>query len=180
MRVLGISGSLDPDGLNARLLDEIAMIALDGGDEWVTSVTDLSGIPPFSTAVEHERPPGATGLDVEIRRADVVVVSTPEFNGGVPGHFKTAIDWLSRPLAGNAFEGRPVIIVGASTSMFGGVWAQADLARVLGTLHAHVVEPGEQLPLTGTSTSTEPLMDSGRRDTILDRLAMARDALDAP
>jgi chromate reductase len=72
--------------------------------------------------------------------ADAVFFSTPEYNHSVPGQLKNAIDWLSRPLAENALRNKPVAVVGASTGMFGAVWAQAELRKVLGSTGARVAE----------------------------------------
>ena len=74
-----------------------------------------------------------------------MLFSTPEYNHSIPGQLKNAIDWLSRPVLGNPLSGKPVAVVGASTGSFGAVWAQADLRRVLGALHARVVD--RELPV---------------------------------
>jgi chromate reductase len=68
-----------------------------------------------------------------VRDADAVLFSTPEYNPSIPGVLKNAVDWLSRPsLAESALRGKPVAVVGASIGVFGAVWAQAELRKVLG------------------------------------------------
>jgi chromate reductase len=75
-----------------------------------------------------------------IAGADALFFSTPEYNSSVPGQLKNAIDWASRPLATNVLRNKPVAVVGASTGMFGAVWAQAELRKVLAATGARVVE----------------------------------------
>ena len=69
-----------------------------------------------------------------------MLFATPEYNSSVPGVLKNALDWASRPLATNPFRNKPVAVIGASTGMFGAVWAQAELRKVLGAMGARVVE----------------------------------------
>ena len=57
-----------------------------------------------------------------------------------PGQLKNAFDWVSRPLADNPARGKPVAVIGASTSSFGGVWAQRELKKVLGILGTRVLD----------------------------------------
>jgi chromate reductase, NAD(P)H dehydrogenase (quinone) len=84
-------------------------------------------------------------LREEIGAADAVLISTPEYNASVPGHLKNALEWSSRPFPDNALRGKPVAVVGASTGLFGAVWAQAELRKVLGSIGARVVD--EELPV---------------------------------
>jgi chromate reductase len=58
----------------------------------------------------------------------------------VPGALKNALDWASRPLATNAFRNKPVAVVGSSAGMFGAVWAQAELRKVLAAMGARVAD----------------------------------------
>src|SRR6185437_2809657 len=66
--------------------------------------------------------------------------ATPEYNSSIPGQLKNALDWASRPLATNVLRNTPVAVVGASTGMFGAVWAQAELRKVLAAIGARVVD----------------------------------------
>ena len=77
--------------------------------------------------------------------ADAVLISTPEYNSSIPGQLKNALDWASRPFPDNALRGKPAAVIGASTGMFGAVWAQAELRKVLHTIGAHVVD--RELPV---------------------------------
>jgi chromate reductase, NAD(P)H dehydrogenase (quinone) len=84
-------------------------------------------------------------LRAAIAAADAVLIATPEYNASVPGQLKNAIDWVSRPVAAHPLRGKPILVVGASTGMFGAVWAQAELRRVLEHLGARVLD--EELPV---------------------------------
>jgi chromate reductase len=79
-------------------------------------------------------------LKEAIAESDAILVATPEFNGSIPGQLKNAFDWVSRPLADNPARGKPVAVIGASTSSFGGIWAQRELKKVLGILGARVLD----------------------------------------
>ena len=72
--------------------------------------------------------------------SDAVFFTTPEYNSSIPGVLKNAVDWASRPIATNPLRNKPVAVIGASTGMFGAVWAQAELRKVLATAGARVVE----------------------------------------
>jgi NAD(P)H-dependent FMN reductase len=76
----------------------------------------------------HHRPAGR--LRAALGAADAILVSTPEYNASLPGALKNALDWASRPFPDNCLRGTPVAVLGASTSLFGAVWAQAELRLV--------------------------------------------------
>ena len=75
-----------------------------------------------------------------MREADAVLIATPEYNHSIPGQLKNALDWVSRPAGQSALTGKPAAVIGASTGMFGAVWAQAETRKVLGALGGRVVE----------------------------------------
>jgi chromate reductase len=68
-----------------------------------------------------------------------VLIATPEYNGSIPGVLKNALDWVSTPFPDNVLRGKPVAVIGASTGGYGGMWAQAELRKVLGLTGARVV-----------------------------------------
>ena len=78
-------------------------------------------------------------LQQRIAAADAVLIATPEYNGSIPGALKNALDWASTPFPDNALRGKPVAVIGASTGGYGGMWAQAELRKVLGVIGARVV-----------------------------------------
>ncbi|HWM63025.1 MAG TPA: NAD(P)H-dependent oxidoreductase [Solirubrobacterales bacterium] len=139
MRVLGISGSLRRGSLNSALL-RAAAERLPAGAE-LTTFERLADIPPFSEDAETGPAPEAVReLREAMRGADAVLIATPEYNHSLPGQLKNALDWASRPAGQSALNGVPAAAIGASKSMFGGVWAQAELRKVLGAMGGRVVE----------------------------------------
>jgi chromate reductase, NAD(P)H dehydrogenase (quinone) len=167
MYVLGLCGSLRRGSYNRRLLAAAA-------NELPRSVTfevyeGLAGIPPYDEDLDTEAAmPGVVKeLREAIAAADAVLIATPEYNASVPGHLKNALDWASRPFPDNALRDRPVAVVGASTGLFGAVWAQAELRKVLGTIGAHVIE--EELPVGQAHEAFAPdgsLADPGLRSAL--------------
>jgi chromate reductase len=145
MRVLGISGSLRRDSHNTRLLRGAASL-LPAGYALCVSPPPHA-IPPFNEDGEQDLPRAVAELKAAIAAADAVLIATPEYNGSIPGQLKNALDWASRPVATNPLRGKPVAVVGASTSLFGAVWAQAELRKVLSTIGARPIE--EELPVAG-------------------------------
>jgi chromate reductase, NAD(P)H dehydrogenase (quinone) len=75
-----------------------------------------------------------------VREVDAVFFATPEYNSSVPGALKNALDWASRPVATNVFRNKPVAVIGSSAGAFGGVWAAAELRKVLAAMGARVTE----------------------------------------
>ncbi|HKA66873.1 MAG TPA: NADPH-dependent FMN reductase [Solirubrobacterales bacterium] len=139
MRVLGISGSLRRDSLNSALL-RAAAERLPAGAELV-EFERLRSIPPYDEDAELEGTPEAVAeLRRAMREADAVLIATPEYNHSIPGVLKNALDWASRPAGQSALNGKPAAVVGASTGMFGAVWAQAETRKVLGALGGRVIE----------------------------------------
>src|SRR3954465_2539401 len=140
MRVLGISGSLRRDSHNTTLLRAAGEIAKEHGAEF--EVFDgLKAIPPYDADHDAGTPPASVArFRRAIADADAVLFATPEYNSSIPGVLKNAIDWASRPVATNPIRNKPVAVIGASTGMFGAVWAQAELRKVLGAAGARVTE----------------------------------------
>jgi chromate reductase, NAD(P)H dehydrogenase (quinone) len=140
MRVLGISGSLRRDSHNTALLRAAGELVEREGAEF--EVFDgLKAIPPYDEGDDVGNGPAAVArLRRAIARADAVLFATPEYNSSIPGVLKNAVDWASRPLATSALRNKPVAVIGASTGMFGAVWAQAELRKVLGATGARVAE----------------------------------------
>lgn len=140
MGVLGISGSLRGESWNGKLLRAAGELLDADGVEFAV-YGGLKDVPAYDEDDDVESGPAAVArLRAAIAEADAVLFSTPEYNSSVPGHLKNAIDWVSRPLATNPLRNKPVVVVGASTGMFGAVWAQAELRKVLAATGARVVE----------------------------------------
>ena len=167
MRILGISGSLRRDSHNTSLLRAAAM-SLPSGVE--LELFDGLRRPP-ALQRRHRRGPGAARRSSDLREAiagaDGVLIATPEFNGSIPGVLKNALDWASRPFPDNALRGMPVAVVGASTGLFGAVWAQAEVRKVLQTIGADVID--HELPVGQAHIAFGDdghLADAGMRDAL--------------
>jgi chromate reductase len=139
MRVLTISGSLRPDSYNSLLLDAIEEQAPAGVE--LHRFDGLADIPHFhgDRSDPEPVPEAVERLRDAIASADAVIIATPEYNGSIPGTLKNALDWASTPFPDNALRGKPVAVIGASTGGYGGMWAQAELRKVLGIIGARVV-----------------------------------------
>lgn len=138
MRVLGISGSLRRDSHNSTLLRAASELFEAEGAELVV-YEGLRDLPPYDEDDDGADAPAAVAdLRDAIAGADALFFATPEYNSSIPGQLKNAIDWASRPLATNQLRNKPAAVVGASTGMFGAVWAQAELRKVLAATGARV------------------------------------------
>jgi chromate reductase, NAD(P)H dehydrogenase (quinone) len=145
MRVLGISGSLRRDSHNRRLLLEAAELLPPGTE--LELYEELKSVPPYDEDDDgEEADPAVERLRDAVSRADAILIATPEYNASVPGQLKNAIDWASRPRGAAAFLNKPVAVTGTSTGSFGGVWAQAELRKVLRTAGARVVDGEVSVP----------------------------------
>ncbi len=139
MRILGISGSLRRGSHNSELLRAAAEVLPPGVE--LDFYYGLESIPPYDVDDDVEPAPAAVQeLRDAIASADAVLFATPEYNASIPGVLKNALDWASRPFPFNSLRGKPVAVIGASTGMFGGVWAQAELRKVLGAIGARVLD----------------------------------------
>jgi chromate reductase len=138
MRILGISGSLRRDSHNTRLLRGVGELLPEGVE--LVIFDQLGAIPPYSEDEEHTLPPAVAALKAAIAGADAVLIATPEYNASIPGVLKNALDWVSRPIRDTPLMGKPAAVIGASTGLFGAVWAQAETRKVLGTIGARVVD----------------------------------------
>jgi chromate reductase len=138
MRVLAISGSLRRDSHNTALLRAAAQRAPAGVE--VELWDGLKSVPPYDEDDDGPLGPAAVAaLRSAVAGADAVLFATPEYNRSIPGSLKNALDWVSRPIGANPLRNKPTAVVGASTGVFGAVWAQAELRKVLGALGARVL-----------------------------------------
>jgi chromate reductase len=143
MRLLGIAGSLRERSYNRALLRAAAELAPPGV---VLEQHDLRSLPFYDGDLEAAGDPEpVTELKNAIRRADGLVIATPEYNRGIAGGLKNAIDWASRPALASPLAGKPVAIMGASTGRSGTARAQQQLRDALGFPRAVVLEEPEVL-----------------------------------
>jgi chromate reductase len=145
MRVLAISGSLRKESHNTKLLRAAAELLPPSAE--LEFLEGLRDVPPYSEDDDTDAAPAAVQrLRDAIAAADAVLIATPEYNHSIPGQLKNALDWASRPFPDNALRGKPAAVIGASTGMFGAVWAQAELRKVLGATGARVLDAELRVP----------------------------------
>jgi NAD(P)H-dependent FMN reductase len=133
--ILGLSGSLRAGSFNSSLL-RAAQNEMPSG---VTlEIGSIKGIPLYDADVEAAQglPDAVVNLKERVVASDGLLLVTPEYNNSMPGVFKNAIDWLSRPDTDIArvFGGRPVGVIGASPGGFGTLLSQTAWLPVLKTL----------------------------------------------
>jgi chromate reductase len=139
MRILGISGSLRSGSHNSRLL--AAASELLPADVEYVRFDGLKAVPPFDEDDEAGPiDPSVAGLREAIATADGLLIATPEYNSSIPGQLKNAIDWASRPFEATVLRNKNVAVIGASTSMFGAVWAQAETRKAFAAAGARVID----------------------------------------
>lgn len=127
IRVLGVAGSLRLGSLNRALLRAAVKLAPSGMS---IDSFDLADVPLYNGDVEAAGDPsGVAAFKDAIRAGDAVLFVTPEYNHGVPGVMKNAVDWASRPARGAALSGKPVGIIGASPGQTGTARGQSQLRQ---------------------------------------------------
>jgi chromate reductase len=143
MTILGIAGSLREASYNRALLRAARELLTQGVE---LREFDPGGLPFYDADVEAAGDPEpVVAFKEAIRDADALLIATPEYNRGVPGVLKNAIDWASRPPLASPLAGKPVAIVGASTGRGGTARAQEQLNAALEYSRATVLEQPEVL-----------------------------------
>ena len=178
-RILGLSGSLRAASYNAGLLRAAMELAPEGCPVLPGSIHE---VPLFNADEEAAEglPVAVKTLQAQLVEADGLLLVTPEYNGGIPGVFKNAIDWMSRGEGGKAFKGKPVAIIGASPGGFGTILSQTHWLPVLRALGAQpwlgaklmVSRAGKSFDAQGTLT------DSAMREQLQAYLAGFAASLD--
>jgi chromate reductase, NAD(P)H dehydrogenase (quinone) len=178
MRVLAVSGSLRRGSHNSALLRSAVELLLPSGVE-VVIYDSLRDVPPYDEDVLDSPPVSVQRLRDEVDAVDAVLISTPEYNSSVPGQLKNALDWLSRPLAESPLRNKPAAVVGASTGMFGAVWAQAELRKVLAAIGARVVDrelavPNAHEQFTSDGQLVDPEIEQSLASVLRELIDVAR------
>ena len=180
VHLLGISGSLRAGSYNTALLRAASALS---GEDVTLEVATLHGIPLYDADLEAREglPPAVADLKARLVASDGVLLVTPEYNNGIPGVFKNAIDWLSRPAAEipAVFGGRPVALVGASAGGFGTILAQDAWLPVLRTLGSRFWAGGRLLvSRAGQAFDADGrLVDERTRAQLAQFLAAYRDSI---
>jgi chromate reductase len=138
IKVIAISGSLRGDSYNRKTLRLAKRFAADTG----ASVEEINikelNLPLYDGDVEATGfPESVQTLKLAVESADIILISTPEYNHSISGALKNTIDWLSR--GKNTLDGKAAAIFGASTGLFGTVRAQAHLRQILTSLNVSIV-----------------------------------------
>ncbi len=142
IRVAGICGSLRQGSLNRGLLRAAVELAPTGME--ISAFDRLGEIPPYNEDVFAKGDPEpVVALKQFIRDADAMLISTPEYNYGVPGVLKNAIDWASRPAANSALNRKPAAIMGCSPGLGGTIRAQHALRQSFVFTDTHVMSQPE-------------------------------------
>ncbi len=151
--LLGVSGSLRANGFSTAVLAALAGAAADRA---TFEFADIGAVPHFNQDLYRDPlPEPVAHLRAQVERCDGLVIASPEYNHGVPGTLKNALDWVSRPHNGSPLKDKPVLIVTSSPAFTGGVRAQyqiretvvSALARpvntpeiVIGLVHSKIVD----------------------------------------
>jgi chromate reductase, NAD(P)H dehydrogenase (quinone) len=147
--------TLAPEGVTIESLPSVGEFPLYNHDD------QLDGFPPIVTSTADA-----------IRRADAIIVVTPEYNHSIPGVLKNAIDWISR-LPNQPFAGKPIALETSSPSLFGGLRAQLHLRHMFVYLDGRVLNKPEVI-IPQVNTKIEPatgeLTDPATRGFIADQL----------
>jgi chromate reductase len=153
MNVLVISGSTRRGSLNTRLGRLVAELR---PSDMITIYRGLARLPFYDADLEAEGAPLEVGdLRAAVASADVVVITTPEYNGTIPGLLANALDWLSRPHGRSALRDKPLLVLSASPSPGGGKGAAEHLRAVLSRIGADV-RPGFSVPAAHRRLTEEP------------------------
>jgi chromate reductase, NAD(P)H dehydrogenase (quinone) len=149
IRIIGISGSLRKASFNTVLLK---ILKEKAAPEILIDVVTLDHIPFYNEDFDRDpQIPTVAEFRNRIAISDGVLIATPEYNHGIPGVLKNALDWASRPHSNSCFKGKPVSIISSSPAFTGGVRAQYQLRESLIAMYAHLVM-GPEVVLGGVNT----------------------------
>lgn len=154
LTILGIPGSLRRASYNRGGLRAAQELAPEDAK---IEIFELNDIPPFNQDKEKLPPQSVIDLKQRVRAADAILFSTPEYNYSVPGVLKNAIDWASRPYGDNAWNEKPVAVMGASIGNLGTARAQYHLRQSFVFLNMHPMNGPEVM----ISNAAERFDDQG-------------------
>ena len=137
IKLIGISGSLRSASFNTAVLKAVLGNLPTGVS---AHIEDIGSLPLYNEELENaHQPETVRALRASIASADGLVFCSPEYNGGVPGVLKNAIDWLSRPMHGSVIRSKHALMMSASPSLVGGARMQAQLRCDLSTCEVRVL-----------------------------------------
>lgn len=168
--LIGISGSLRSASYNTAILETLALRIADRA---ALRVWRLNDIPLYDQDLDTDtRPQVVADLRRAVREADGVVIAAPEYNYGLPGVLKNALDWLPRPYSKSAFIAKLVLTMMSSPAFTGGARAQAQLHDVLTLMAALLaLRPQAVIPAIHTKIADGRLIDESTRRFLEDGIA---------
>lgn len=140
LTILGIAGSLRKASYNRAALRAAEQLVPEGVK---IEIFDIDGIPGFNQDMERSPTAKVVDLKKRVRAADAILFVTPEYNYSLPGVLKNAIDWASRPYGDNAWDAKPVAMMGASVGAIGTARAQYHLRQVCVYTNMHPINQPE-------------------------------------
>jgi len=156
--LLGFAGSLRSEAYSRAILSNVQTSALESSH---FTIFDLAEIPLYNQDLDGDsKPAGVEKFKAAIGAADGLVICTPEYNYGISGVLKNAIDWASRPGYNSVLKGKPVLMIASSISMTGGVRALGQLRETMAaTLSRVVAVPEIVIPDVGNKLKDGKLID---------------------
>ncbi|MFD1774315.1 NADPH-dependent FMN reductase [Paenibacillus rhizophilus] len=146
LTITAICGSLREGSFNRKVLKAMEELA---PKHWEIHRADLSNIPLYNADIESQGDPQSVALFKEsIRQADGVLIVTPEYNSGIPGVLKNALDWVSRPVKSSVLIQKPFAIAGATPGSGGTAQSQAQVRQTLLAMNAYTM-PGPKILIGG-------------------------------
>lgn len=142
LHIVGIAGSLRAGSYNRMLLRAAGELLPPGVE---LEIAEIGGLPHYNADVEAGAPPVVQAFRERVRGADALLFALPEYNYSLPGVFKNAIDWASRPSSESGLVGKATAVMGASGGAFGTVRAQLHFRQVAVFCNMHMVNKPEVL-----------------------------------
>ena len=189
VRVLVFAGSLRKASLNHRLATAAAAVAEAAGARVTLLRLADYPMPVYDGDLEDDQgvPEAALALSQEMQSHDAFLIASPEYNGSIPGAFKNAIDWISRPVEGEpslaAFKGKTVGLLAASPGALGGIRSLSHVRAILSHVGCLVLGEQMSLPKAGEAFDEQDALLSGsaqkRLDALVNRLLQVARGLQA-
>jgi len=166
-RILGIVGSLRRDSYSGAVLRGVQESV--AGRARIETFS-LANIPMYNADLDGDpKPEPVVALKNAIRDCDGLLIVSPEYNYGMPGVLKNALDWASRPGYQSVLKGKPVLVITSSPGTSGGSRAQAQLRQTFaGTLSRMVAVPEVLVPLVQTKIQDGRLSEPGSLKFVVD------------
>jgi chromate reductase, NAD(P)H dehydrogenase (quinone) len=143
IHILGFAGSLRRGSYNRALLRAAQELAPEGME---IEIFDLTPVPLYNADIEAQGDPeSVAAFKAAIRRADALLIACPEYNHGVPGVLKNAIDWASRPPRTAVLDRKPLALMGASPGMTGSARGQSQLRQAFVFTNSYALPQPEML-----------------------------------